>query len=144
MSIQAALVAAERLLPAADGTEDPRWQAIIEVDLFAKQEPEAIWPFVMKWGSHDEDLRSASRPACSNTSWNIILICYFHGRDRCKSKHLVCKDYSAVLEIRSSYRADASRKIRSTMLRDSLRVCLVFGISLFGRVAKHCAARFTF
>jgi hypothetical protein len=60
MSIQAALVAAERLLPAPDGTEDPRWQAIIEVGLFAKQELEAIWPFVMKRGSHeDEDLRSA-------------------------------------------------------------------------------------
>jgi hypothetical protein len=67
MSTQAALVAAERLLPAPDGTEDPRWQAIIEVGLFAKQEPEAIWPFVMKWGSHED------------TSWNIILICYFHG-----------------------------------------------------------------
>jgi hypothetical protein len=63
MSIQAALVAAERLLPgvpAPDGTEGPRWQAIIEVGLFAKQEPQAIWPFVMKWESHEaEDLRSA-------------------------------------------------------------------------------------
>jgi hypothetical protein len=43
MSIQAALVAAERLLPGVPaGTEDPRWQAIIEGGLFAKQEPEAI------------------------------------------------------------------------------------------------------
>jgi len=63
MTVQDALAAAERLLPgqsAPDGAEDPRWQTIIEVAMFAEHEPEAIWPFVLKWGSHeDEDVRAA-------------------------------------------------------------------------------------
>jgi hypothetical protein len=63
MTLQDALAAAEQLLPgrsAPDGAEDPRWQAIIEVAMFAEHEPEAIWPFVLKWGSHeDEDVRAA-------------------------------------------------------------------------------------
>jgi HEAT repeat protein len=63
MTVHEALAAAEQLLPghpAPDGVEDPRWQAIIEVGMFAEQEPEAIWPFVLKWGSHeDEDVRAA-------------------------------------------------------------------------------------
>ena len=63
MTVQEALAAAEQLLPGIpepDGVEDPRWQAIIQVGMFAEQEPEAIWPFVLKWGSHeDEDVRAA-------------------------------------------------------------------------------------
>ena len=63
MTVQEAIEAAEQLLPghaAPDGVEDPRWQAIIEVGMFSEQEPEAIWPFVLKWGSNeDEDLRMA-------------------------------------------------------------------------------------
>src|SRR5260370_1965804 len=67
MTVQDALAAAEQLLPgrsAPDGAEDPRWQAIIEVAMFAEHEPDAIWPFVLKWGSHeDEDVRAAI-PTC--------------------------------------------------------------------------------
>jgi hypothetical protein len=63
MTVQEAIAAAEQILPghaAPEGVEDPRWQAIIEIGHFASQEPEAIWPFVLKWGSHeDEDLRAA-------------------------------------------------------------------------------------
>jgi len=63
MTVQEAIEAAEQLLPghaAPDGVKDPRWQAIIEVGMFSEQEPEAIWPFVLKWGSNeDEDLRTA-------------------------------------------------------------------------------------
>ena len=62
-SVQEKLAVAEQLLPgrtAPEGTEDARWQAIIEVAMFAEREPEAIWPFVLKWGSHeDEDVRAA-------------------------------------------------------------------------------------
>src|SRR3984957_19155464 len=62
-SVQEKLAEAEQLLPgrpAPDGIEDARWQAIIEVAMFAEREPEAIWPFVLKWGSHeDEDVRAA-------------------------------------------------------------------------------------
>jgi hypothetical protein len=63
MSVQEALATAEQLLPgvaAPDGTEDARWQAVIHVGYFVEEEPEAIWPFVLKWGSHeDEDVRAA-------------------------------------------------------------------------------------
>jgi hypothetical protein len=62
-TVQEALAAAERLLPgnaAPRDAKDPRWQAIIQVGNFVVEEPEAIWPFVLKWGSHeDEDLRTA-------------------------------------------------------------------------------------
>jgi hypothetical protein len=43
-----------------DGDEDPRWQAVIQISDFVPAEPEAVWPFVLRWGSHeDEDLRAA-------------------------------------------------------------------------------------
>ena len=63
VTVQEALAVAEQLLPgrpAPDGTEDARWQAIIEVAMFAEREPEVIWPFVLKWGSQEEkDVRAA-------------------------------------------------------------------------------------
>ena len=63
MTAQEAIEAAEYLLPgraAPEGEEDPRWQAIIVIGEFVEKEPEAIWPFVLRWGSHeDEDLRAA-------------------------------------------------------------------------------------
>jgi hypothetical protein len=63
MTVQEAITAAELLLPgvpAPEGTEDPRWQAIIQIGVFAEREPVLIWPFVLKWGSHeDEDVRAA-------------------------------------------------------------------------------------
>jgi len=62
-SAQEAIEAAEQILPgkvAPDGQEDPRWQAIILIEDFVKDEPEAILPFVLKWGIHEqEDLRWA-------------------------------------------------------------------------------------
>ena len=112
MSIQAALVAAERLLPgvpAPEGTEDPRWQAISEVGLFAKQEPEAIWPFVMKWGSHED------------TSWNIILICYFHGSRPLQNQTSGLQRLQRGVGNSVKLQSRRERKIRSTMLRDSHR-----------------------
>jgi hypothetical protein len=63
MTVQQAIAAAEQILPgnaAPDGIQDPRWQAIIDVGHFAPQEPEAVWPFVLRWGSHEDgDLRAA-------------------------------------------------------------------------------------
>jgi hypothetical protein len=62
-TVTRAIAVAERLLPgraAPDGANDVRWQAIIKIGYFVEQEPEAIWPFVLKWGSHeDEDVRAA-------------------------------------------------------------------------------------
>jgi len=63
-SVRYAILAAEALLPgrpALKGENDPRWQAIIKIEDFAESEPEAIWPFVLKWGSlpDEEDLSGA-------------------------------------------------------------------------------------
>jgi hypothetical protein len=30
-------------------------KAIIEIAMFVPLEPKAIWPFVLKWGSHDDE-----------------------------------------------------------------------------------------
>jgi hypothetical protein len=39
---------------------DPRWQAIISIADFIPAEPEAVWEFILRWGSHeDADLRTA-------------------------------------------------------------------------------------
>jgi hypothetical protein len=58
-----AIKSAERILPgqaAAEGTNDPRWQAIIAIEDFVQEEPDAIWSFILRWGSSaDEDLRTA-------------------------------------------------------------------------------------
>jgi hypothetical protein len=46
--------------PAADGHEDPRWQAVIAVAKFIEAHPLEVWGFVSRWGcSRDEDLRIA-------------------------------------------------------------------------------------
>jgi hypothetical protein len=62
-NVHIAIEAAEGILPgevAPDGEEDPRWQAIMLIEEFVEAEPEAILPFVLKWGSHEqEDLRTA-------------------------------------------------------------------------------------
>jgi len=62
-SVQEAIEAAEKILPgevAPDGQEDPQWQAIMLIEDFIEDEPEAILPFVLKWGVHEqEDLRGA-------------------------------------------------------------------------------------
>jgi hypothetical protein len=63
MTVEEAIRKAELILPgkpAPDGEEDPRWQAIGEIEFFVESEPEAIWPFICKWGQHEnEDLRTA-------------------------------------------------------------------------------------
>ncbi len=67
MSVEDALSAAERLLPgvpAPKGATDERWQAIIPVGYFVEDEPEAIWPFVLKWGSHEQDDLRAAIATC--------------------------------------------------------------------------------
>jgi hypothetical protein len=63
MTVDEAIATAESILPgqaAADGEIDDRWQAIIAVAEFIETEPEAVWLFARKWGSHaDDDLRMA-------------------------------------------------------------------------------------
>jgi hypothetical protein len=58
-----AIERAERILPgpaASEGESDPRWQAIVAIGDFIQEEPDAIWSFILRWGSNaDEDLRTA-------------------------------------------------------------------------------------
>jgi hypothetical protein len=54
---------ADEILPGRAGPKgkrDPRWQAITTIGDFIEEEPDAIWPFIVRWGSStDEDLRDA-------------------------------------------------------------------------------------
>jgi hypothetical protein len=63
MTITEATNAAERLLPgrpAPEGERDERWQAILRVGTFIKDQPEEVWSFVCRWGcSDEEDVRTA-------------------------------------------------------------------------------------
>jgi hypothetical protein len=63
MTIHEAISRADKILPGdqvPDGGEDERWQRIIDIGLYLKEEPEAIWAFVERWGSAgDPDLRDA-------------------------------------------------------------------------------------
>jgi hypothetical protein len=63
MTVHKAIKHAEKILPGAaapEGENDPRWQRIIEIGMHIESDPEPIWEFVARWGSHkDEDLRSA-------------------------------------------------------------------------------------
>jgi hypothetical protein len=45
---------------AADGNDDPRWQAVIDVGAYVETDPDAVWQFVRRWGSDSrEELRDA-------------------------------------------------------------------------------------
>ena len=63
MTVHKAIKRAEKILPGAaapEGENDPRWQRIIEIGMHIESDPEPIWEFVARWGSHrDEDLRTA-------------------------------------------------------------------------------------
>jgi hypothetical protein len=63
MTIREAILLAEEILPgvpAPEEAEDPRWRRIIEVGEYVRSEPEQVWAFVERWGSHDDaDLRDA-------------------------------------------------------------------------------------
>jgi hypothetical protein len=62
MSVYEAINEANELLPGKpvlDG-EDPRWQAIIRIGEYIESDPEPVWDFIRRWGSHaQEDLRDA-------------------------------------------------------------------------------------
>ncbi len=53
--IDTAIARAESILPgveAPDGVEeDPRWQAIIDIENHIESAPEPIWRFICRWGS---------------------------------------------------------------------------------------------
>ena len=67
MSLSAAIRTAEKLLPgrpAPHGTPDPRWQAIIAVSEFIKDEPEDVWQFARRWSAHGQDDVRAAIATC--------------------------------------------------------------------------------
>lgn len=43
---------------------DERWQAIIAVGEFVEHEPDAIWPFILRWGSHEDVYIRAAVATC--------------------------------------------------------------------------------
>ncbi|HYT75034.1 MAG TPA: hypothetical protein VEL79_09830 [Vicinamibacterales bacterium] len=58
MTVQGAITRADAVLPghaAPDGELDPRWQAVIAVAEFIESDPEAVWPFILRWGCFDDD-----------------------------------------------------------------------------------------
>lgn len=63
ITVWEAISQAEALLPgraAPPGEIDPRWQAIIRIEDYIAEQPEAVWGFILRWGSHeDNDLRNA-------------------------------------------------------------------------------------
>jgi len=63
MSVTQIIREAEKLLPgkpSADGDDDPRWLAMIEVASHIEVQPEPVWEFIVKWGVHPQrDLRAA-------------------------------------------------------------------------------------
>ncbi len=62
MSVNDAIDRANSLLPGipTESGTDPRWQAIIAVAEYVEDEPEEVWSFAVRWGSHEqEDLREA-------------------------------------------------------------------------------------
>lgn len=64
MNVWDTIAEVEAVLPGTAAREeeevDPRWQAIIRIAAFIQKEPEAVWAFVLRWGSHeDEDPRTA-------------------------------------------------------------------------------------
>lgn len=62
MDVAEAIRDAEAVLPGEPVPEgnDPRWEAIITVGEYIETEPETVWWFIRRWGSHaQEDLRTA-------------------------------------------------------------------------------------
>ena len=107
MDVQQAIERANAILPgeaAPDGAEDARWQAIIAVGEFIGSNPNEVWEFSKRWGSHaDEDLRAAIAT--------------------CLLEHLLEYHFSALFP-RVAAEARSSRSFAST-----LRLCWKFGQS---------------
>jgi hypothetical protein len=65
VTVTGAIKKAEAILPgvpAPEGANDARWQAIMRIEDFIPVEPEPIWLFVKRWGNHpNADLRTAVR-----------------------------------------------------------------------------------
>ena len=63
MSVHTAIKRANKVLPGVPAPEreaDIRWQRIIDVSVYVDSDPEPVWAFIQRWGSHeDEDLRMA-------------------------------------------------------------------------------------
>jgi hypothetical protein len=82
LTVDETLAVADQLLPGRPAPKgiDARWQAIIQVATFAEREPEAIWPFVLKWGrTKTMTSERPSLPVYSNTFCNIISTCFSRG-----------------------------------------------------------------
>src|SRR5262245_57243832 len=92
MTVKEAIVQAEKILPGdvePDNEIDSRWQAIIEIGEFVKSDPEEIWHFISRWGTHvDDDLRAAVATCLLEHLLEHHFDVYFP-----KTKALVKKDF---------------------------------------------------
>ncbi len=62
MGVWEAIREADALLPGepVEEGQDARWQAIIRVSEHIDSDPESVWEFIRRWGSHpQEDLQDA-------------------------------------------------------------------------------------
>ena len=112
-----AIAAASRLLPgvaAPDGQTDPRWQAIIRVAEFATSNPDEVWEFAARWGSHsDPDIRAAVAT--------------------CIVEHLLEADFSSTFpKVAALARANSNFSL-------TVRVCWEFGEAKFPQNARALA-----
>src|SRR5579863_8178501 len=98
-NVRVAIEAAEKILPgevAPDGEEDPRWQAIMLIEDIVETELEAILPFVLKWGRHQQgDCEQPSLFCWSKTYWNFISIWFSLESKRLRRKTLSSQIHSS-------------------------------------------------
>jgi hypothetical protein len=81
--------------------------------MFVPLEPEAIWPFVLKWRSHDdEDVRMAIATCLlEDLLQHRFDFVFPRGETAAKSNNLVRKNDRDVLEIRRSERTDSFSQV---------------------------------
>jgi hypothetical protein len=67
MDVSGAVEQAERLLPGEGpiaAEADPRWKALLELRMHVSAEPEAVWQFVKRWASSEEETLRHALAVC--------------------------------------------------------------------------------
>lgn len=81
MAVELAIWAAEALLPGVGPVaheKDPRWQALLSIRRHVGEDPEAVWQFVKRWASsEDETLRHALAVCLLQELLALHFVAYF-------------------------------------------------------------------
>ena len=126
MSVAKSIERANRLLPgtpAPDGKRDRRWQAIIRVSDWIESDPEPVWQFARRWGSHPQD------------DWRIAIA-------SCLLEHLLEHHFALIYpRVKEACKEDL-------LFADTFTRCWKFGQALvvphseqFNRLQARCRAR---